>query len=125
MTFVFIPYEPIKNRFHTTTIFQIMAHEICDARPIGFQESSPSSKLLLSCPQSLSFTHIKHNSTTLLFYNLPSQFCCFTCVLEISSHHYSRISQLHIPQIPPPYYSFAFYISWEGSNSLRNTKILS
>jgi hypothetical protein len=101
--------QTMKNRFCTTIIFQIVAHEICDARPIGLQESSPSSKLLLPCPQSLSFAHTKHNSTTLLFYNLPSQFCCFTCILETSSHHYSRISQLHISQIPPPYYSFTIH----------------
>jgi hypothetical protein len=30
MTFVFIMYEPLKNKFHTTLICQIMAHEVCD-----------------------------------------------------------------------------------------------
>ncbi len=103
-----------ENKFCTIIIFQIVAHEVCDARPIGLQESSPSSKLLLPCPQSLSFAHIKHNSTTLLFYIFPSQLCCFTCVLEISSHHYSRISQLHNPQIPPPYYSIHFHFTFNG-----------
>jgi hypothetical protein len=110
MTFMSIPYEPMKSRFCTIIIFQIMAHEVCDARPISLQKSSPSSKLLLPCPQLLSFAHTKHNSTTFLFYNLPSQLCCFTCILETSSHHYSRISQLHIHQIPPPYYSFTIHL---------------